>query len=120
MRIAERDETGHVPDWAISFLRDRCGRLQRQLVTPADPIFAAAEEEDSIHCWLLLQTAAQGLPLEDRAALDDLQVLHARVAERLDRGGVADIAEDVEHLVRAILIDQLQRMTDAVVERLVG
>jgi hypothetical protein len=112
MQIAEREETGTMPDWTISFLRDRCSRLQRQLVGPADPIFAAAEEEDSIHCWVVLLGAAEPMPDDVRDALEALHVLHARIAARVDRGGVADISEDVERLVRATLIDQLQRRTD--------
>lgn len=119
MRIAERDKTGQMPDWSISFLRDRCGRLQRQLVNPQDPIFAAAEEEDSIHCWTLLLVASQSLPAHVREPLEALHLLHARIAERMDRGGVADISEDVERLVRTVLIDQLQRQTDAVLDHLI-
>ena len=44
--------------------------------------------------------------------LESLHMLHARLAQRMERGGVGDISEEVEYLVRAVLIDQLQRQTD--------
>jgi hypothetical protein len=117
MMIAEREGTVVVPDWAVAFLRDRCSWLQRQLVGPADPIFAV-EEEESIVTWLRLLVELGDLPDTTRQHLEDLHVLHARVAERLERGGVADISEDVDTMVRALLIDQLQQRTDQVVDLL--
>ncbi|WP_370328102.1 hypothetical protein [Euzebya sp.] len=118
MRLAERDVTGRVPDWAVTFLRDRCSALQRVLGHPARTILSLQSEEDSIHCWTLLLVAAAELPDAHREALESLHLLHARVDERLARGGVEDISPDVEQLVRAVLIDKLQRLTDEAVELL--
>lgn len=118
MIVAERD-AAQVPSWAIGFLRDRCSVLQRQIVNPGDPIIALDAEEDSIHCWTLLLVAARGLPLPVQDALESLQLLHARIAQRQERGGVGDISQDVEYLVRAVLIDQLQRQTDRAVDALI-
>ena len=50
-----------------------------------------------------------------QSTLEALYVLQARVLERMARGGVGDISPDVEHLVRALLIDRLQELTDAAV-----
>jgi hypothetical protein len=119
MRLAEREETAQVPGWAVGFLRDRCATLQAQLVNPCDPIFALEGEEDCIHCWTLLLVAAADLPAEAVQTLEALQLLHARIAQRLERGGVQDISEEVEHLVRTVLVAQLQRQTDDAVDALV-
>ncbi len=118
MRLAERDMTAGAiaPAWAVGFLRDRCSVLQRQLVNPGDPLLAAEAEEDSIHCWMELLGSLRPLPETQYATLEALHLLHARIAQRLERGGVGDISEDVEYLVRAVLIDQLQRQTDDVVD----
>ncbi len=112
MRLAERDFRAIVPSWAVGFLRDRCAILQRQLVNPTDPILAVESEEDSIHCWVLLLSAMRCLPERQYETLESLHMLHARLAQRTERGGVGDISEEVEYLVRAVLIDQLQRQTD--------
>ncbi len=119
MRLAERDMTDQVPGWAIGFLRDRCATLQRLVVNPGDPMFALDAEEDSIHCWNLLLVATRELPQPAVDALESLQLLHARIAQRMERGGVGDICAEVEYLVRAVLIDQLQRQTDDAVNALV-
>lgn len=118
MKIAEREDTARVPAWTVEFLRERSDRLQRRLAAPADPAFASAEEEDSIHCWVLLWAAVGDLPSTIHQPLEDLQLLHARVAERIDRGGVADISPEVEQLVRAVLCERLDRLTSEVVRRL--
>lgn len=116
MRLAERDATGRVPVWAVTFLRDRCSALQRMLGHPSRSILSLRSEEDSIHCWTLLLVAAADLPVTSRDALESLHLLHARIDERLSRGGVEDISPEVEQLVRAVLIDKLQRLTDEAVE----
>lgn len=111
MGLAELRTEHSLPEWSTSFLRDRCAALRHMLVNP-DRVISLTEEEDSIHCWGLLLLAADGLPTADLAALDELHLLHAQIAERMDRGGVGDISEDVEFLVRTVLIDRLQRLTD--------
>ena len=118
MKIAEREDTAQIPTWTVEFLRDRSDRLQRRLADPADPVFTSGEEEDSIHCWVLLWAALEHLPATVHQPLEDLQLLHARVAERIDRGGVADISPEVEQLVRAVLCERLDRLTAEVLRRL--
>lgn len=115
MKLAERDGTSVVPEWAVGFLRDRCSALQRALVHPDDPSAAADCEFECICQWNTLIVAAQDMADQPREALEALHLLHARIAARSERGGVGDISEDVEYLVRAVLIDQLQRMTDTAV-----
>lgn len=115
MRLAERDVRERLPEWTVGFLRDRCSVLQHTLSQPMDPIVAAEAEVDSIRKWNHVLVAARDLPPEYLEALESLQLLHARITERTERGGVGDISQDVEYLVRAVLIDQLQRETDDVV-----
>lgn len=119
MRLAERDLMGRLPDWTIAFLRDRCSALQHALSRPVDPILAHEEEVDSIQKWNHVLVAALDLPDTHVERLESLQLLHARIAERMDRGGVGDISPEVEFLVQAVLIDQLQRETDDVVALLI-
>ncbi|MGI9017118.1 MAG: hypothetical protein ACR2HR_08460 [Euzebya sp.] len=121
MRLAESNVATVIPDWTVGFLRDRCSALQRTLVNPSDPTLATLAAECEVDCiclWNTLLVAAQDLPTSPREALESLQLLHARIAARNERGGVGDISQDVEYLVRAILIDQLQRLTDNAVSLL--
>ena len=118
MKIAERKEACQVPAWAVDFLCGRSDQLQRRLAHHADPVVALSEEEDSLHCWMVLLGSATDLSPGDRHRLEELHLLHARVAERIERGGVADISWDVEQLVRAVLCEQLDRMTAEVVHHL--
>ncbi len=64
--------------------------------------------------------AAADLPTPALRALEELHLLHAQVAARMDRGGVGDISEDVEFLVRTVLVDRLQRLTDTAIGVAVG
>ncbi|CAN5119163.1 hypothetical protein BH23ACT9_BH23ACT9_15300 [soil metagenome] len=111
MDLAELRTAHSLPAWTIGFLRDRCEALQRSLVSPETDISLHAEE-DSIHCWRLLLIAAADGDRSRLAALEELHLLHAHIAERMDRGGVGDISQDVEFLVRTVLVDRLQRLTD--------
>lgn len=115
MRLAERDVMGRLPAWTVGFLRDRCSALQHTISRPVDPILAHEQEVDSIRRWNHVLVAALDLPDTYLTPLESLQLLHARVAERMDRGGVGDISPEVEFLIQAVLIDQLQRETDDVV-----
>ncbi len=115
MRLAERDVMGRLPEWTVGFLRDRCSALQHAISRPVDPILAHEQEVDSIRRWNHVLVAALDLPDTYLTPLESLQLLHARVAERMDRGGVGDISPEVEFLIQAVLIDQLQRETDDVV-----
>ncbi|AXV06900.1 hypothetical protein DVS28_a2218 [Euzebya pacifica] len=65
--------------------------------------------------WTALLVPDEPWSPDVQSTLEDLYVLQARVLERMARGGVADISPDVEHLVRALLIDRLQELTDAAV-----
>ena len=102
-----------LPDWTATFLRTRCEELMAALAH-GGPITSLSEEEDSIHCWRLLLLAAAEVGRGTQVRLDELHLLHARIVERTARGGVADIAPDVDELVRRILAERLARLTDAV------
>jgi hypothetical protein len=120
MSMTEVRSAHRLPEWTIEFLRTRCSSLQQVLAHTASDEFVVAldDEADSIHCWGLVLLAADDLPRDAQAALDELHLLHAQIAERTDRGGVGDISQDVEFLVRTVLIDRLQRLTDIAVARL--
>lgn len=117
-RTATRPAIDDVPAWASCFLRERCAELQAQLLDAVDPLTAAVQEEHGIHRWTLLLVASADAPAELRDALERLHLLHARVAARVDRGGVADIAPEVDAMVRDLLVEELQRRTDEVTDRL--
>lgn len=119
MGLTELREEHTLPEWSVGFLRARCEALQRSLVDH-DGASALEDEENSIHCWRLLLLAASDLPDTHQVALDELHLLHAQIVERMDRGGVGDISQDVEFLVRTMLVDRLQRLTDHAVETLGG
>lgn len=114
MSLAELTTEHSLPEWTGSFLRDRCSVLQQLLVSP-HPVISLGAEEDSIHCWRLLLLAAADLPTPAVSALEELHLLHAQIAARMERGGVGDISEDVEFLVRTVLVDRLQRLTDTAI-----
>lgn len=102
-----------LPEWTATFLRGRCEELLAVLAT-GGRVITLSEEEDSIHCWRLLLLAAADVGRGTQIRLDELHLLHARIVERTARGGVADIAPDVDALVRRILAERLVRLTDAV------
>lgn len=101
----------------IAFLRNRCSQLQRALTAGCDPEVANAQaaEGHALSRWTALLVPNSPWPPATQQALEDLYVQQARVLERLSRGGVGDISPQVESLVRALLIDRLQRLTDAAV-----
>lgn len=101
----------------VAFLRDRCVLLQRALVEGGDPgqIEAEAFDGEVLRRWTTLLVPAQPWPPIAQLALEELHLLQARVVERIARGGVADISPEVESLVQALLVDNLQRATDRAV-----
>lgn len=102
-----------LPAWTATFLSTRRDELTDALAG-GGRVISLSEEEDSIHCWRLLLLAAADVGRGTQVRLDELHLLHARIVERTARGGVADIAPDVDALVRTILTQRLVRLTDAV------
>lgn len=101
----------------VTFLRMRCSQLQGHLSRGGSVQQVEAEALDSevMRRWTRLLVPDLPWSAEAQDALEDLYVLHARVVERIARGGVGDISPDVESLVRALLIDALQSATDRAV-----
>lgn len=119
MGVAELRTAHSLPPWTTAFLRERCAALTADLTTGnrgPDP----DAEADGIHCWRLLLLAAADLPVDQQVALEELQVLHARIAARVERGGLADLAPELDELVRTILAERLQRLTDAAIRAVGG
>jgi hypothetical protein len=108
---AELRTRASLPDWTAAFLTARCAALQADLDGAGPVVRPPDEEADMLHCWglLLLAAAENGDPVH--GLLEELLWLQARIEGRLDRGGVADIAPDVDRLVRTILADRLQGLT---------
>lgn len=102
-----------LPEWTATFLRGRCEELLAALAG-SGRVITLSGEEDSIHCWRLLLLAAADVGPGAQARLDELHLLHARIVERASRGGVADIAPDVDALVRGMLAERLVHLTDEV------
>lgn len=115
---AELRTRASLPDWTAAFLTARCATLQADLAGTGPVARAPDEEADTLYCWglLLLAAAKDGGPVE--ALLEELLWVQARIDGRLDRGGVADIAPDVDRLVRTILADRLALLTDQAVTAL--
>ncbi|HUG83190.1 MAG TPA: hypothetical protein VMM13_01430 [Euzebya sp.] len=120
MGLTELRTEHTLPEWTVCFLRARGQALQRSLVSSDGELSPEEAEEDSIHCWRLLLLAAAELPAAQLVALEELHLLHAQIVERMDRGGVGDICQDVEFLVCSVLVDRLQRLTDSAVSCLAG
>lgn len=101
----------------VAFLRDRCSDLQRALSDNAAGRVITLEETEGevLTRWTALLVPDEPWSPDVQSTLEDLYVLQARVLERMARGGVGDISPDVEHLVRALLTDRLQELTDAAV-----
>ena len=102
-----------MPTWAVGFLRDCTSGLMNALTRSHLRVALLASEGEVLSRWGQVLVASEGHPAQER--LEALYLLHGRVIGRLERGGVEDIARDVEALVRALLIDELQRATDEVV-----
>lgn len=105
------------PDWSVSFLRNSCSSLQNALRRPESCAMILENEADVLEQWMVLLAA---LPLSHpaREPLERLHLMHARVNGRLERGGIRDIAPDIEPLVVSMLADHLQQLTDTVIELL--
>lgn len=113
--LLRRTEPASTDD--VGFLRDRCSQLQRAL--SADHRASKEEEDrggDILRRWTQLLVPRQPWSPTAQKALEDLYVLHAKVEERIARGGVADISHEIDALVRALLVDNLQRATDRAVD----
>ncbi len=105
----------------VAFLRDRCGELQRELTSGGCARFVPGHDHDlgddpSLSRWTRLLVPSEPWAPDVQDTLEELYVLHARVTERLVRGGVGDISADVESLVAAVLVDRLQHLTDRAVD----
>ncbi|SRR5690606_15924646 len=101
---------------AVTFLRDRCSELQHALDHPEDRLAVLDTEPEAAHRWL--ETFAAARSLVTRTLLEELCWLHGKVTGRLARGGVELWGSDIEALVRARLVDELQERTDRAVRAL--
>ena len=108
----------------VAFLRDRCAELQRELTSGVREQHARGGDHDlddpSLSRWTRVLVPPTPWPAEVQDKLEELYVLHARVTERLVRGGVGDISVEVETLVKAVLVDRLQHRTDEAVAAIGG
>ena len=104
------------PAWAVSFLRDTCSALQHRLNSLGGHAASISSELETILRWSDLLNAVSDAGPEVVEPLEKLQVLQAQTMTRTERTGVADISLQVEYLVRAVLIDRLQRATDEAVD----
>ena len=111
MILAERASREVLPPWTVGFLRERGYDLQCHLVRGVDREVAEQAEADAICAWTDILVAAADLGDDVLTILEELQLLHARVVARLERGGVADLSGSVEALVTSLLVDQLQSQT---------
>ncbi|MEE8602370.1 hypothetical protein [Euzebya tangerina] len=117
MQLHERTKTtvATVPAWSIMFLRDTCSDLQHRLNKIGGHETSMSVELETICRWSDLLNAVADAPEAIQEPLEELQFLHAQILTRTEQRGVADISLQVEYLVRAVLIDRLQRATDAAV-----